>query len=198
MACRSPKMWLHRAHQHKRAADILYEIGYSAAKRDLERILAERSDESPTPPSARILEGEELQDHLDQELLGEYLLLVGYATECVLKGYLLAIIPELVIDERRIDKLVANHDLSQLCYECAIVLSADEGQLLNLITRHIIWGKYTAPLSRNDMPSWIDPDDQEEKSLAVMNPFHERRVQLLANNVFERASSLLERKCERV
>src|SRR5258708_23200425 len=135
MACRSPKMWLHRAHQHKRAADILYEIGYSAAKRNLERILAELRAKSPAQLSARTLEGEELQDHLDQELLSEYLLLVGYAMECVLKGYLLAIIPELVTDERRIAKLVANHALSQLSHDCAIVFSAYEGRLLKLITR---------------------------------------------------------------
>jgi hypothetical protein len=91
--------------------------------------------------TSKRLEGQELEDFHDQRLLAEYLLLVGYGLECLLKGYLLAVIPELVIDERRIDKLVANHDLPQLCHDCAISLSADEERLLKLITRNIVWGK---------------------------------------------------------
>jgi len=190
-ACRLPGMWLRRAQQHMRAADILYEIAHSASQRNMARILDEPNHKGHSHGVARTLVGEELEDVHDENLLSEYLLLVGYALECVLKGYLLAIIPELVIDERRIDRLVANHDLCQLCHECAIRLSSDETRLLKLITRHIVWGKYTAPLIRSDMPSWIDPEDQEEKSLAVSNPFHERRVQVIANGVFMRAFELL-------
>lgn len=144
--------------------------------------------------TSKRLEGQELEDFYDQRLLAEYLLLVGYGLECLLKGYLLAVIPELVIDEKKIDKLVANHDLPKLCHDCAISLSADEERLLKLITRNIVWGKYAAPLSVRDMPSWVHPHDQEEKSLAVSNPFHKRRVQVLANDVFARAFALLELK----
>ncbi len=189
-ACRLPGMWRYRAIQHKRGADILYEVAYSANQRNMAR----RREE---PDGSKMLEGEELHDFLDQSLIGEYLLLGGYALECVLKGYLLALIPELVIDDKRLDKLVVTHNLSQLCHECAIVLSAEESSLLKLMSRYIIWGKYTAPLSVDNMPSWITYEDQEEKSLAVTNAFHERRVQSLANNVFARALSLLDRERQR-
>jgi hypothetical protein len=189
-ACRLPGIWLHRAAIHKRGADALYEIAYTAAQRDLARLLAD-SDRKTTGSTSRTLEGPELEDFNDRQLLGEYFLLIGYGLECLLKGYLLAIIPELVVDERRLDKLVATHDLAQLCYECGIQLAVEEERLLKLITRHIVWGKYTAPLHVRDMPSWIAQEDQEEKSLAVSNPFHERRVQVLADAVFARAALLL-------
>jgi len=191
-ACRLPGIWLDRAQLHKRAADILYDIAYEAWERDLARSLAEMKGQQKSGSTSKRLEGQELEDFHDQRLLAEYLLLVGYGLECLLKGYLLAVIPELVIDEKRIDKLVANHDLPQLCHDCAISLSADEERLLKLITRNIVWGKYTAPLSVRDMPSWVHPDDQEKKSLAVSNPFHERWVQVLANEIFSRAFVLLE------
>lgn len=201
-ACHLPVIWLDRAYLHKRGADILYEIAYAASEREFEREIKrinEQKDKTKAFPvcESRTLEGEELQDHYDRRLLAEYLLLVGYALECLFKGYLLSILPELVIDEKRIDKLVANHDLVQLCHECAITLSDDERDLLKLMTRHILWGKYTAPLTRGHMPSWIDPEDQKEKSLAIGNPFHERRVQVLADNVYARASSLLEKERQR-
>ena len=170
-ACRYPGGWLDRAMLHKRGADILFEKAYTASQRNLSRLLATTKDKSAVQSASRKLEGQELEDFHDERLLGEYLLLIGYALECVLKGYLLAIIPELVVDEKRLDKLVANHDLIQLCHDCAIDLSTEEERLLKLITRHILWGKYTAPWTVKDMPGWIHPDDQEEKSLAVNNPY---------------------------
>jgi len=190
-ACRLPGIWLDRASLHKRAADLLYERAHAAWSRNFVRGLA--------PPNgnqskAGRLEGEELEDFYDQRLLADYLLLIGYGLECLLKGYLLALLPELVVDERRIDQIVTVHDLPQLCHECGIALQPEETRLLKLITRHIVWGKYTAPLTVRDMPSWVHPDDQEEKSLAVSNPFHERRVQVLSDAVFSRVYELLERQ----
>jgi hypothetical protein len=144
-ACRLPGIWLDRARLHKRAADILYEIAYEAWERDFARTLAEMKGQQESGSTSKRFEGQELEDFYDQRLLAEYLLLVGYGLECLLKGYLLTVIPELVIDEKRIDRLVANHDLPQLCHDCAISISADEERLLKLITRNIVWGKYTAP-----------------------------------------------------
>jgi hypothetical protein len=193
-ACRLPGMWLDRAFLHKRGADLLYERAYAAWQRNFARDLAESRQQPANQSTSRSLEGEELDDFNDQRLLAEYLLLIGYAIECLLKGYLLAAVPELVVDEKRIDRLVAVHDLPQLCHECSIVLELEETRLLKLVTRHITWGKYTAPLTVRDMPSWIHPNDQEEKSLAVSNPFHERRVQVLADGVFLRAHELLNKQ----
>ena len=193
-ACRLPGMWLDRALLHKRAADLLYERAYVAWTRNFERSLAETRESTANRSASMRLEGEELEDFHDQRLLAEYLLLMGYGLECLLKGYLLAVLPELVVDEKRIDKIVAVHDLIQLCHESALRLQAEERQLLSLMSRHIIWSKYTAPLAVRDMPSWVHPDDQEAKSLALSNPFHERRVQMLSNGVFSRAYELLDQQ----
>lgn len=183
-ACRRPGIWLWRAGRHKHAADILYEIVYAADRRELDRILAGKH-------SSGQLVGEELADFQLSALLSEYFLLAGYALECVLKGYLLALLPELVTEEKRLDRVLATHDLCQLCRDCAISLSRDERELLALITRHIVWGKYAAPLRVEDMPSWIADGDQQNKSLAVANPHHDRRVQKLVDRVFTDAEALL-------
>ena len=197
-ACRLPGMWLNRALLHKRAADYLYERGYAAWEREMSRLTSEvhgpASFEEPSGP----LTGDELEDMLDQQLIAEYLLLMGYAIECLLKGFLLSSKPELVIDEQRLGKSVAIHDLPQLCHDCSIDVDAEELRLLKLMTRYIVWGKYTAPLKVQDMPSWVPPNDQEEKSLAVGNAFVERRIQGLSNILYNRLYELLyiQRKAE--
>jgi hypothetical protein len=190
-ACRRPEMWQRRALLHKRAADIIYDIGFTAWERDMAKLQKELANRVSGVCTSRILEGQELEDFEDQLMLGEYLILIGYGIECMLKGYLLAIIPDLASDER-LDKLIAVHNIPQLCHECGISLSLDEERLMRVVTRNIEWGKYTAPLKKKDMPSWTAPEDQEEKSFAILNPFHERRIQVLSNAVFERAGRRLE------
>jgi hypothetical protein len=190
-ACRWPLSWLIPALRHKRAADILYDIAYEAYEREMIRLLAKIKDGLPNGNVSRTLEGQELLDHLNTELLGDYFLLAGYAIECVLKGYLIALLPELVKDEKQLDKLILTHDLCQLCHECAIVLSQEEQGLLTLINRHITWGKYPAPIKVDDMPSGVDPEDDKKKSLGIFNPFHQRRAQSLVNGVFQRGLDLL-------
>ncbi len=190
-ACRLPGSWLISARHHKWAADILYEIAYGANERELTRTLAEFKSGRSEGSVSRVLEGQELIDYLNTALIGDYLLLAGYALECVLKGCLLAMRPELVKDEKRLDRAILIHDLRQLCHDCAIILSPEEGDLLDLITRYIIWGKYPVPLKIEDMPSWVDPEDDKTKSLSIGNPFHQRRVQSLVNGVFQRGLDLL-------
>jgi len=189
-ACRTPARWLRRASTHKYAADILYEVGFEASERDLTRLRAELRSGGPKP-GARTLNGQELQDYLDQDLIGEYLLLSGYALECLTKGYVLALLPELV-DGKRIDNIVTTHDLTALFHECGVQATDSEIELLKLMTRHIIWGKYTAPLYLKDMPSGIAPEDQAEKSLCISNPFVERRVQILVDGMYARMATMLD------
>lgn len=191
-ACQWPLSWLIPARRHKRAADILYEIAYDAYVRDTARFLAAAkvAFAQPSDSVSRIVEGQELIDNYDMELLQDYLLLAGYALECVFKGCLLAMLPELVNDEQRLDKVVTTHNLGQLCHDCAIPLSSEEQDLLDLTTRHIVWGKYTAPRDLRDMPSPVDTEDKRTKSLSI-NPFHERKMQSLINGVFQRGLDLL-------
>ena len=181
-ACRTPGLWLHRASTHKYAADILYEIAFQASERQFARM---KSGDL----KSGALEGQALQDFRDSFLLQEYLLLAGYALECLTKGYLLAIIPELV--DNRIDKIVATHDLSGLFHECGVQVTDEENKLLKLMTRHITWGKYTAPRDLRHMPSFT-LEDQREKSLAISNPFHGRRVQILVNSMYEQMATMLD------
>ena len=183
-ACRWPISWLYPARKHKHAADILYDIAYSADRRQLDRMLA-------GSVSSGLLTGDELIDYQLSGLLSEYFLLSGYALECVLKGYLLALLPELVADEKRLDPVLATHNLCRLCHDCAIPLSEDERVLLALVTRYIVWGKYAAPLKVEDMPSWVAEGDQQNKSLAVSNPHHDRRVKNMIDHVFCHAEALL-------
>ena len=93
--------------------------------------------------------------------------------------------------KKRLDGLIVTHNLCRLCHDCAILLSPEERDLLDTITRYIIWGKYGGPLKVQDMPSWVDSEDDKTKSLSVGNVFHQRRVQLLVNGVFQRGYDLL-------
>jgi len=190
-ACRWPLSWLMTARRHKRAADILYEIAYEANERDLRRFIAEAKRARSDGSLSKKLEGEELVDYLNTELLGDYFLLAGYALECVLKGSLLAMLPELVEDERRLDRVIVTHNLRQLCHDCAITLSPEEGGLLDLMTRHIVWGKYAGPLKLEDMPSPDDPEDGKRLSLGIGDPFHQKRAQAVVDGVFVRGLELL-------
>ena len=191
--CRTPGAWLDRAMLHKRGADILYELAYKANARDVDRMLQTSAELGST---SRILAGDELEDFHDRRLLSEYLLLIGYALECLLKGYLLAILPELV--ETKLDRIVTTHDLVALCQDAGLAVSTEERDLLKLVSRHIVWGKYVAPMKVHDMPSWILPGDQDEKSLAISNAFHGRRAQIVADNIYGRVSNLLQRERARI
>lgn len=191
--CRTPGAWLDRAMLHKRGADILYELAHKAYARNVDRML---QSSAVAGSVSHLLSGDELEDYHDQRLLSEYLLLVGYALECLLKGYLLAIMPELV--ETKLDKIVATHDLVALCQDSGLALSTEERDLLKLVSRHIVWGKYVAPMKVLDMPSWILPGDQNEKSLAISNPFHGRRAQVLADSICGRVSDLLRQERARI
>lgn len=192
-ACRTPVCWLVPACRHKHAADILYQIAHEANARELARNMAEM--QLPLESrfvGTRVLEGQELLDSQLMDLWAEYFLLVGYAIECVLKGYLLALMPDLVKDGKRLDKVIQTHDLCQLCHDCAIDISSEEKELLELITRYIVWGKYAAPLRVEDMPSWARSEDQKEKSLSFSTAhLHDRRFQKHVDSIFQRGLTLL-------
>src|SRR5436190_1313928 len=86
-ACRWPVSWISPASRHKNAAEVLYKVACAAQRRIIERLLAESKPE--TGSTCRELQGEELSDHLESDLIADYFVLAGYAIECVLKGYLL-------------------------------------------------------------------------------------------------------------
>lgn len=198
-ASKSPSRWLSTAGRHKRAADILYEVAHAAHEREMARmkketvrIRAEMTKQGLSSWSeSRTLEGAELSDYLDSELLSEYLLLAGYALECILKGCLLAMRPELVKDNDKLDSMVTTHKLVRLCRDCEILLSPLERQLLDIITWHVEWRKYPVPKDLKDMPSPVEPN---QRPLDIPgSPFHERKVQTLVDELYQRGYDLLER-----
>ena len=91
-----PIMWQLKARQHKRSADIIYEAARAADERRMSR-LAEEIRSGMSAGSHTVV-GQEREDMLDQDLIEEYCLLIGYTLECLLKGYLLAVSPELVAE----------------------------------------------------------------------------------------------------
>lgn len=192
-ASRWPISWLGAAERHKRAADFIYEIAHDGNERSLERAIKQfREDikKEKKKNESRLLEGEELNDHLDSQLFSDYLLLAGYALECVLKGLLLARNPDLVQDDKKLDDSITNHDLSMLCDSCNLAISEKEQQVVDVMTWQIQWGKYPAPKKLRDMPSPVEPN---RKRLDVQGSvFHERQVQVVVDKLYHRACKLLE------
>ncbi len=198
-ASQSRSRWLSTADRHKRAADILYEVAHAAHEREmtrmqkeLKRTKAKMDKQGLTSWSeSRTLEGAELSDYPDSELLSEYLLLAGYALECILKGCLLVMRPELVKDSDKLDKMVTNHKLVRLYRDCQIPLSPLEQQIFDIITWHVEWRKYPVPKDLKDMPSPVEPNQRPLDTPG--SPFHERKAQTLVDELYKRGYDLLVR-----
>ncbi|MDD4875811.1 MAG: hypothetical protein PHQ86_01575 [Dehalococcoidales bacterium] len=183
--------WYSVTDRHKRAADILYEIACKANERKNARMLEEIKRNSAKMKklgvksyisAPKTLEGDELS-----ELLAEYFLLIGYALECIFKGYLLATQPDLIKNDEKLVKSVTTHKLLQLCCDCNIKLSTTEKQVLDWITLNVEWRKYPVPKDRKDMPS---PAEPSQRSLGI-HPFHDRKLKLLIDQIYYRGWVLL-------
>jgi len=192
-ACKWPISWLIAAERHKHAADILYETAHKANERKLARDIKrfrEQVKKGITVSESRYLEGEELSDYQDSNLFSDYLLLAGYALECIMKGFLLARQPELVKNDEELHSSIITHNLSQLCENCGITLSKKEQQVIEVMNWHILWGKYPAPKKIEDMPSPVEPS---KRGIDVKGSvFHNRQVQNLVDDLYRRAYILLE------
>ena len=88
--------WRTKSFTLKRAADKLYDLYFNAVLRQLWRALNEsKRDKEKDPQSTQgYLEGEELEDFLDGDLITPYFLLMGYAFENLFKGIYIAQYPE--------------------------------------------------------------------------------------------------------
>lgn len=191
-ASQSPSSWFRNADRHKRAADILYEIAHAAHEREMARMQKEfERTKAEMKKQGLTSEGVELSDFLDSELLSEYLLLVGYALECILKGCLLVMRPELIKNDEKLDSMVTTHKLVQLCRDCKIPLSPLEQQVLDIITWHVEWRKYPVPKELKNMPS---PVESNQRPLDIPgSPFHERKLQTIVDELYMRGHKLLEK-----
>ena len=108
--------------------------------------------------TSRTLEGQELEDSLDSQLMPVCLLLVGYAIENLIKGIIYSRKPELLIEEDKNLKLsekLKKHELAEL-YACKYVglvknsetIDRDTKEILDVLQQFIIWqGRYPVPLN---------------------------------------------------
>ena len=187
-ACRWPLLWGLHAERHKLAANHLYDIAYAARQRELRRML----DKVDTPfmNGARRLDGAELADFKDSQLVSDYLLLAGYGLECLLKGILIMVRPEMIIHDSHLHKFITTHDLTRLASDCNISLIDDEPMVLARMSHEIKWGKYPAPKNLSNMPSSFDPDDDPRQiALGLQNAFHERGLQKIVDSIFSKTAS---------
>ena len=195
-ASKNPSLWYISARRHKRAADILYEVAYAAYERE---IIRERKEFKRTQikvqkkglssySESKTLKGKELSDYLDSELLSEYLLLVGYSLECILKGYLISKQSQ---NQYKLDGKITNHKLVRLFQDCNIPLSPLEQKVLDFITLNVEWRKYPVPKELKKMPSPVEPSDDSPG--IPFNPLHERKLSILIDNLYDRGFELLQR-----
>lgn len=183
--------WAFRAMRHMRAADILYDVAHAADQRRWDRFI-KSVETGASRPGKRYLEGEELEDANDADLMQDYCLLAGYALECAFKGYLIALLPELVSEDRGLDKLLRNHDLCDLARECAIPLSSEEQALLATLTQVVIWGKYPAHTHWKEMPCpFRDSEEPHAWRPKYGGSVTDRPTQNLIHRVYERAMDSL-------
>lgn len=149
LAATEPFSWLFRSENLKRAADHLFEIYHTASTRSMEQFVAEVK--AGMREGGRVLEGQELEDLLNSELVTIYLMLMGYSIENLLKGKLLQQNPQFFKPTNKMDDF-NKHDLIDLANRVGFKLTKSERAILKELTNYILWqGKYPIPLQyKND------------------------------------------------
>jgi len=144
-----PISWKYHSLLLRHAASRLYELQYDANLRIIRAQLELKPGEKTD--SIRTLEGPELLDHQDAQLISVYFLLMGYAIENLLKGILILQHPEYFKPTGKMED-IKTHDLSGLCRRCGIQFEDTETLLLDTLHTHIEWmGKYPIPLDGDKM-----------------------------------------------
>jgi len=150
LSAKLPISWKSKSLDLKHAADILFDHHHDATQRIIDRAIKEKKHRKKLDGS-RTLEGSELKDHQDSQLIGVYFLLIGYAIENLLKGNLLVQHPEYFKPDKKMTD-IKTHKLTELCIWCNISLMEEEIVLLNKLTRYVEWqGKYPIPLELDEM-----------------------------------------------
>jgi hypothetical protein len=141
----TPGSWEAVSYNLKHAADRLYEIWYQATLDEINRFIEETRSGRFTDGS-RTLQGKELEDFRDTQLISVYYLLIGYSIENLLKAILMFDHPEYLKAGERITD-IQSHNLIALCERCVIKVEEAESQLLGDLTSYIEWqAKYPVPL----------------------------------------------------
>jgi hypothetical protein len=145
-----PLNWKLKAQLLLIAAEKIFAAYDAAYKRDLERILAVPFGQKG---GSHTMEGEELEDFLDSQLLPICLLLKGFAVENLIKGIIFSKNPKLLDDKTLcLDGDITNHDLCDLYAEKAGLAKNKESidpetkEILVALEQIIRWqGRYPTP-----------------------------------------------------
>lgn len=164
--------WADPINRHWMCAEVLYKKAVEAKEKHDKRLREEHEGlrTGTIKPGQRMLEGEELQNHLEHRgFIHEYFLLVGLALECAFKGFLFARDPSLISDTTlKVDSFGTGHDLKVLCGKCGITPSSDEEKLLEYLTFQTTHGKYPAPLTfeQKEKQKRLDFDQYAQREIA--------------------------------
>jgi len=105
---------------------------------------------------SHILEGEDLEDFLDSELLPISLLLSGLAVENLLKGIIYSQNPDRLLEDDRnlfLDGKITHHCLDDLYLKAGLAknkdaLDSETKEILKMLEQIILWqGRYPVPLN---------------------------------------------------
>ena len=199
-----PMTWQLKSVTLKRAADYLYEVYHDASQRRLQRIQREMRQMVQSTKNAltaendigsgRYLEGQELQDEWDVMLVDVYRLLIGYAVENLLKAILMVTHPEYFMESGKM-KHLNSHNLASLCKRCGIEISKEERDILDKLTRYIVWlGKYPVPLdSAKMLPQKREDGTWEDKR----ESFRGRALQEELNAIWDKILKVLETEAQK-
>jgi hypothetical protein len=190
LGARLPLSWKSVSLVLKHAADRLYDLQHDATLRIIRRE-AEKPKRGLETEGSRVLEGEELEDPLDSQLISTYYLLMGYAIENLLKGILMIQHPEYFKANSKMTD-IKSHDLSDLCKCCDISIQQEEADLLDKLTTYVKWmGKYPIPLEAHKM--WpMKKSDGTWKSRG--EAFRGRQTQEELNSLYAKILDELERQ----
>jgi hypothetical protein len=191
----TPGSWKSTSRHLKWAADRLYDFFYDAVLRDIKRNMRsiEELQSGQKVGGARELKGDELEDHLDGQLITVYFLLIGYAFENLLKAILMFEHPEYFRPDAKM-KDIQSHDLVKLCGRCNISLQPQERNMLEKLTIYIEWqGKYPIPLESEKMFPIKQPDGSWKTRGEA---FHGRETQVEVDKLYTNICGELEHRQE--
>lgn len=121
-----------------RFAELVFPIIRESRNTYFQRVILEQKGLKAAEPG--LLVGAEKEDLENQNLVSVYLMLVGMAIECLLKG--------LIVDKSHGTKIDKTHDLIKLAMKAGVICSDREAELLSIMSDHIEWkGRYPAPIS---------------------------------------------------
>lgn len=185
-SARCPMLWQKVALRHIRTAKLAYQFALDANTKYLGYMNHQEPGSSGRVPDDIARAGEE------SNLLCDFFLHSGYALECFLKGALLFNQPNRIKAGKRapqeLDRLTTTHDLSELFRQSKIKVTALETDLLELITRHVTWGKYIVPTHSNDMPNTLDQAEFMAQGLnCPFDPFEHRKAEEEVGKLFTKA-----------